>query len=323
VKGGTKRYIFSGIGLALVVVTLCNLTYTRKTYMVIFKKTGVVEEHRIGRMVNGEVDIYLAGEIMQKSYYKNSVLNGWNIIYFPNGEVKRKSYYTNGQPDSTEFYYFDTGEVNTKESFKDGKREGLKLTYYKNGQIEQKLIRKNDKDEGVEYGYYENGKLMYKRYWVNNKLFGDQYFYYENGKVKIYHAYDILGDKFYISHYDESEKLTQNDGYIYSSHIYSKNVNNDSMAVLANGGKYSGIKDLYITFANPPHINTTAIKVVINNKVFKRISFIDSNITAKIVNAFPQKGKYHIVLDGAFLDKSNMVIGKGDVLGKMDIVKTQ
>ena len=320
-KSKTKRYVVLTASLATVIV-LYNLVDIKKVYMVTFHQTGVVGHFNSNGKIDGEVDIYLNGKVVQKTNAKNGILDGWKINYYPSGNIKTKSFYKKGKLDGIEFAYYDAGKIKSKESFKDGKREGPKITYYKNGQIEQSLFRKNDKDEGTEHAYYENGKVKYKRNWVNDKLYGDQYFYYENGKVKIYHTYDILGEKFYLSHYDESGKRSQSDGYEFSSNIYSKSIGNDSSIVLENNKKYTGIQDLYVTLANPPHAYTPAIKVVINNKLFKNIAFIGNN-TAKIVNAFPKKGKYHIVLDGAFLDKSNMVIGDGDLVGKFTIVRSQ
>lgn len=318
-----RRNVIFAVGLlGVLLLVLYSLVDLKKVYMVTFRQSGMVGHFNSNGKIDGEVDVYLNGKVVQKTNVKNGLLNGWKVDYYPSGNIKTKSFYEKGKLYGIEFIYYDSGKIKSKESFRDGKREGPKITYYKNGQIEQNLFRKNDKDEGTEHAYYENGKLMYKRNWVNNKLYGDQYFYHENGKVKIYHAYDILGEKFYLSHYDESEKLYQSDGYEFSRNIYSKNISNDSSIVLKDNEKYNGIQDLYITLAYPPHACAQAFTVVINNKHFKNLVLIDNN-TAKIVNAFPKKGEYHIVLDGAFLDNSNKVIGDSDLIGKITIIRSQ
>lgn len=285
-------------------------------YMTAFNESGVLVYN--GKGEEKEV-IYKNGEIVRQENFKNGLLDGWRIDYYANGSIKTKSFYKNGKLDGIQFSYYDSGKIQKKESFKDGKHEGFKVDYYQNGQIKQSSFQKSDSLEGAEHAYYENGRLKFKGYWINNKFYGSQYIYYENGKVKIYHAYDIVGEKFYLSHYDDSGKLTQSDGYVLSSNIYSKTLGNDSAIILKDNGIYKNIQDLYLNVANPPLANA-GIKVIINNKKFKKIDLTDDN-TVKIVNAFPNKGKYKIVLEGGFLDNSNIIIDDSDVIGTFIIIK--
>jgi len=271
--------------------------------MVLFQKTGIVAHHNSKGEIDGELDLYINGDIVRTAHYKDGVFDGLKITYYTNGVIKTKSFYKKGNVEGFELNYYEDEKIKSKVSFKAGEREGPEITYYQNGQIEHRLFRKNDKIEGIEQGYFDDGRLMYKRNWVNNKLYGDEYFYYEDGKVKIYHTYDISGDKFYISHYDESGKRTQSDGDTFGIHTYSRDVTCDSLIVLENYKSYRTIHDFYITVANPPD-SSMAVKIIINNKLAK-LTFPDRN-TAKVVNAFPKKGTYHISVDAAFFDKSNI-----------------
>lgn len=298
------RYFMLIIILSSVIIfILSNLLGIRKIYMTLFHKTGVVGSFNANHKLEGVVDVYTSGNLTQEANFKNGLLYGWKLLYYPNGVLKGKAFYKNDNIQGIAYYYYEDGKIKSKESFKDGKYDGPKLLYYTNGQIEQNLIRKNGKDEGLEHGYYKDGKLMYTRNWINDKQYGDQIFYFQNGRVKIYHTYDILGAKFYLSHYNETGKNFQTEGRPVSHNIYSKDIDRDSSILLEDNKTYKNIRDLYITYANPPN-RQTVIQISINGKIKSNLLFIDNN-TAKIVAAFPQKGVYNIRISGGFIDNKN------------------
>src|SRR3569833_531498 len=305
-KYKTELYLIliAGLSIAVLVLVFFNWFELEEAYMRIFQKTGFLYHHKGRGKTDVEVEIYKDGDLISTAQYKDGFRDGLEVVYYTNGIIETKSFYKKGKLDGVESDYYEDGRIRSKEFFKNGKREGPKITYYENGQIEQSLVRKNDKDEGIERAYYDSGKLKYTRNWVHGKIYGNFYVYYEDGKVKIYHTYDILGDKFYISHYDESGKRTQSDGYIASDHTYSQDVTGDSALVLENNKSYSAIRDFYITVANPPD-SSTCVRIVINNKRCRHLTFPDNN-TAQVVNAFPQKGIYHISVDAVHHNKSNV-----------------
>ncbi|HEY2583946.1 MAG TPA: hypothetical protein VGI43_19210, partial [Mucilaginibacter sp.] len=141
--------------------------------------------------------------------------------------------------------------------------------------------------------------------WINDKPCGELKYYDENKKLSVYHTYDILGDKFYLSHYDPSGKVSKSDGYVFSDHTYTHDTDNDSTELLKTGKTYKSIKDLYVTVANPPQ-STTEIQIMINNKLRQDLIFPDDN-TIIIKNAFNSKGLYKISIDGFFVEKSHAV----------------
>ncbi len=303
----TKYKVLIVLLISLIIalkLVIYNFTFLKKTYIVIFHKSGVIAHFNSNGKLDGEVDTYVNGKITQKANLKNGLFDGWTADYYPNGVIKDMSYFKNNKIEGVEFNYYNSGKIKSKESFVDGKYEGPKIAYYQNGQIEQRSFRKNDKVNGTEYAYYEDGNLKYTRNWVDDKPYGDFYYYYDTigKKVKFYHAYDVLGDKFYLDRYDKS----RSEGFVFSSNIYSKD--KDSVIVLANNGKYKSIRDLFIDLANPPYIST-AIKLTINDKLCKDLNFINNNNnnTVKITNAFLNKGIYKLVIDGRFVDKSNMI----------------
>ena len=302
----TNLHIVLLASLPIVVLVLISLNWfqVQKAYMRIFQKTGFLFHHNGKGKRDGEIYIYSDGDLISTAEYKDGFRDGLEVIYYTNGFIETRSFYKKGNLDGVEINYFDDGKIKAKESFKAGKREGPKITYYQNGQVEQRLFRKNGKDEGIEQDYYDDGKLRCKRNWRNGKLYGNEYVYYDDGKVKIYHTYDISGAKFYISHYDESGKRTQSDGETFGIHTFSRDKTDDSVVMLENHKPYSGIRDFYITVANPPD-SSIGVKIVINNKRCRQLAFPDDN-AVEVVNAFPQKGTYHISVDVAQLIKPNV-----------------
>jgi hypothetical protein len=264
------------------VLLITEFNLLKKFYIVAFHQSGIIGHSDRKGEFDGEVDSYL---------------NGWRIDYYANGVIKNKYYFKNGKIDGVAYTYYPDKKIEDQTTYKEGKFDGSKTRYFENGKVENKSFRKNDKVEGAEHGYYEDGILKYSRYWVNNNPYGDLYYYYDrlNEKVKFYHAYDVLGNKFYLNRYDAS----RSEGYVFSNNIYSKE--NDSSIVLKDNNKYRFINDLFITVANPPHA-TTEIRVVINGKLCKNLMLVDNNNTVKISNAFLSKGIYNIVIDGVFLD---------------------
>jgi antitoxin component YwqK of YwqJK toxin-antitoxin module len=300
-KQKNKNYFIWAISMLIILAILfTNFDYFKKQYLVTFHKSGTISHFNGSGKLNGEVDTYLNGNISRKANFKNGLFDGWTANYYPNGVIMNKYFYRNNIIDSIAFDYYNKGKIKSKESFKNGKFEGPKITYYPNGQIEQRLFRKNNKDEGMENSYYEGGHLKYTRNWVNDNPYGDFYYYYENKTAKIYHSYDILGDKFYLCEYDQSGKVLKSDGYVFSPHTYT--VDEDSTKVLLNGNTYKSIKDLYITVANPPQY-TPEILIIINKKKCQDLIFPNHN-TVLVKNAFIDKGVYNITIDGIFVGKS-------------------
>jgi antitoxin component YwqK of YwqJK toxin-antitoxin module len=281
---------------------------------VALNKSGTIGHFNANGKLDGEADTYLNGKISRKARLKNGLFDGWMIDYYINGATKASTFYKNDKIDSIKINYYNTGEIKTKEYFKDGRYDGPKIMYYKNGEIEQKSLRKNNNVEGMEYAYYQDGHLKYERNWVNDKPYGDFYYYYENKTINVYHAYDILGDKFYLCRYDQSGKVYRSEGYVFSSHTYTKE--EGSIQVLRNNDKYISIKDFYITVANPPQ-STTEIQIKINKKLRQDLIFPDQN-TVMIKNAFDHKGSYNIAIEGIFVGKSGVI---DHTTGDLTIIK--
>ena len=233
---------------------------------------------------------YEDGKINFTRNWLNNELSGYGYTYYESGVIEVKSFFKDGNKQGIEYTYYPDRKIKFEESFKDDETDGPRTMYYENGQIEQKLVRKNGKDEGTEHGYYEDGKLRYTRNWVDDHLYGGAFYYYKNKQIETYHAYGITGDKFYLSWYDSTGKVTKEQGNVLSLKAFTKF--NDSTEVLMVDSSYKSIRDLFVTLANPPKYSTS-VMIVINNKLKKKITFPDRN-TVFVKNAFVKNGFYDI-----------------------------
>jgi antitoxin component YwqK of YwqJK toxin-antitoxin module len=293
-----KLYLILSLSLvAVLIIVFYNLIDLKKFYLVAFHKSGVIGHFNSNGQIVGGFDVYINGKVVQNATVKYGIFDSWNVDRYPNGNVKTISFYNDGELDGIEFNYYNDGKIKREEAFNDGDREGPDTWYYENGQIERSLTYKNNKAEGLEHAYYKDGNLNYTRNWVDDRPYGDLYFYDDNANKKIlfYHAYDILGVKFYLNRYDES----RTDGYVFSSNIYSKD--KDSVIVLKDNNSYKSISDLYVTIANPESASAQ-ILMFINNKRYRDFDLIDRN-TVKAGNVFLKKGIYDIIINGRFVNK--------------------
>lgn len=86
------------------------------------------------------------GNITEKAFYINGVLEGKKMVY-NRTRVKEESEYVNGKLDGTRKLYYDNGKLQEEGSFKAGQRDGV-TTWY-------------DQEENPKFAYeYENGKKV-------------------------------------------------------------------------------------------------------------------------------------------------------------------
>ena len=310
-------YFISIIAITITIISIfiaIEFTSIQKKYMVAFHKSGLVGAYYKYGKLSGEIELYENGIITRKATFKNGLINGWAIYYYPNGLVKRKYFAKNDIKDGIEYSYFEDGKINIKRTYKDGKKEGSEIIYYRNGKVDRTLFYKNNKANGIEHAYYEDGNLKYTRNWLNSKPYGDFYYYFKNKIISLYQTYDILGNKFYLIRYDSLGNATKKLGYMFSAHPFSKI--KDSTILLQTGHTYKSINDFYITIAHPPEV-TGKITILINNNDRADFILLDKN-TNYIKNAFDHNGTYHIKIVVSFISDD---LSSDKTLGELTIKK--
>jgi len=99
------------------------------------------------------------GSIVMKEDYKNGMLDGKSILFFPG----------KNQPDEITNYVQDV-------------KEGPYLKYFPDGKIMTKGTYKNDRLEGDFNVYYDNGKTEIKGYYKNGIQIGNWQYFNEKGE---------------------------------------------------------------------------------------------------------------------------------------------
>ena len=293
-------YFLSIIAVSIAIISIfmaTEFTFIQKKYMIAFHRSGLVGTYYKNGKLNGEIELYENGKITRKATFKNGLINGWAIYYYPNGLVKRKYFAKNDIKDGIEYSYFEDGKINIKRTYKDGKKEGSEIIYYRNGKVDRTLFYKNNNANGIEHAYYEDGNLKYTRNWLNSKPYGDFYYYFKNKIISLYQTYDILGNRFYLIRYDSFGNVTKRLGYMFSAQTYTKV--KDSIILLQTRHTYKSINDLYVTIAHPPEV-TGKITILINNNDRADFILLDKN-TNYIKKAFDHKGTYHIEILVSFI----------------------
>jgi hypothetical protein len=84
-----------------------------------------------------------------KAFFKNNVLHGELIGYWPNGKVKAQLNFTDGLKDGPAAYFDMDGRTKYKMTYKDDFLEGEVLEFYRNGRIMKKLEFKSGEMHGL------------------------------------------------------------------------------------------------------------------------------------------------------------------------------
>ncbi|MBB5646541.1 toxin-antitoxin system YwqK family antitoxin [Pedobacter cryoconitis] len=192
-----------------------------------------------------------------------------------------------------------------------GIKQGWEIMYYENGKIKSKTFFVDGQPSGKGYLYNNNGKLAYSGYYMDGKPYGGWYNYYDNGHKKKYLLYDINKKISFSIDYDieGNLKLKEMNGLVVSPDFYSINSKNKAVTPLgyqlSASRVFTDVNDLYITVANPEKARLS-ITVKINQSQYKFLKVVNS--TVKISNAFPEKGKYRILIESNLYDINNKII---------------
>ena len=102
--------------------------------------------------------------------YKNNVLDGKLLIYYPTGILMEET------------EYYENGKIR-ENSFKiNGLYDSLFIGYYKDyndGDVQNKCFYKNGLLDSIFIGYYPNGNVKVESYYVNDKVNGQYVVYFD------------------------------------------------------------------------------------------------------------------------------------------------
>ncbi|MET1258136.1 hypothetical protein ABV409_02285 [Flagellimonas sp. DF-77] len=127
------------------------------------------------------------GERSETVVYEDGVLNGPNLVYFPNGRLKISANYANDQLDGEYRYYSDKGALLQRKYFKNGALDGPYRAYHKVGepllQTEAEYVAGDIKDTYNEY--FATGSPRSVINFSDGQAHGPELKYYSNGAVEL------------------------------------------------------------------------------------------------------------------------------------------
>lgn len=163
-------------------------------------------------------DWYDDGRLAQECFFKDGVLHGECVCWFPNGNLEFKGSYDHGLKHGLHQTWFDTGNLKYEYNYKDDHLHGEVIEYYFNGNMRKRANYNMHKLDGDYYEWYHTGKPSCVAHYKNGEKHGEYRSYHGNG-VLMEESYFMFGKEHgQLKRYDESANLIFNrcyrNGYI-------------------------------------------------------------------------------------------------------------
>lgn len=98
--------------------------------------------------------------IKAKRTYKEGIMNGITMIYYPDGTLNKKGMYKNGEYHGKWEGWFQDGTKSFEINHSEGKLDGEYITYYANGEIKEKGTYKANSKSGSWQYFDKRGNLV-------------------------------------------------------------------------------------------------------------------------------------------------------------------
>lgn len=177
-------------------------TVQGKLYLAIFYELGYLKKEILydtleqvrqeALFENGSGDLiskYKNGKTDLKFTFKNGMVQGTKIFYFPNGTVKTAKNYENDELSGESKFYFPNGKLRLVQNFVDGDLHGKQIEYYDDGTVMSENDYSYGKREGKSIYYYPNKKVEREYNYKNGETVGKANIYDETGELIIERNY--------------------------------------------------------------------------------------------------------------------------------------
>ncbi len=125
------------------------------------------------KILHGEYIRYNTdGGIRERSNYRNGVLEGTRILYYPSGQKEIEETYKQGIFHGPYFNFHENGLPSLEANYNNGVMEGHLKRYYPSGKILEVVTMQDNIENGPFKEYYENGNIE----WEGRYLNGDNEF---------------------------------------------------------------------------------------------------------------------------------------------------
>jgi antitoxin component YwqK of YwqJK toxin-antitoxin module len=106
---------------------------------------------------------------------KDSILNGWTKVYYPNGNLEYTAFFVNEKIEGELTRYFESGQVKTIEHYSNHKMHGQSIAFFENGKKKVLGYFYHGLQVGRYYEFYDN---------ENNSVKLDSYWYIHGNKSR-------------------------------------------------------------------------------------------------------------------------------------------
>ena len=127
-------------------------------------------------------EYYDNGNKKELRAYKEGLLNGQLLFYYPNSLLKEKINYKNNKKEGKHYSYYENGNKESLGHHKAGKREGKWKWWHENGQLRMESNFKANKYYGVCNVYTDDGTFLGGAQIIEGS--GSWEMWYENGSRK-------------------------------------------------------------------------------------------------------------------------------------------
>lgn len=149
------------------------------------------------------------GNISQKGYFENNIVNDSLISYYSDGQIKSLGIYKSGKLNDTYREYFPNGSIAGSASYQNGELNGTLIKYKSPEQIDYKVEFKNGEMNGLYEFYSSNNTLFNKGNTKNGYKNGlCQDYYYEGELRRVYTVQDKKLEGNYIEYTKEGDTLS-------------------------------------------------------------------------------------------------------------------
>jgi len=153
-------------------------------------------------ILDGEVrQFYPSGKIINKTFFRDGIRIGKNIVYYENTNIKiEENYNSNGRLEGEFKEYFEDGSLKKVGQYNDGNKYGLWKEFRKDGVLYELNNYKSDLLDGEQKVFHPNEQLalvgfakegVYVNDWIYLDLNGDTL------KIETYKLGEVINTKVY------------------------------------------------------------------------------------------------------------------------------
>jgi antitoxin component YwqK of YwqJK toxin-antitoxin module/Tfp pilus assembly protein PilF len=133
---------------------------------------------------------YPNGKTQWKINYKNSMMQGDLLSYYPNGKVLVTKTYVDDEPNGPVKFYYPSGQLKQESNFVNGNLHGNVIDYYEDGNIKSKFEYQYGAESGKTTFYYPNKQVQTEYSYKNDRLHGPTKYYSESGDLIVQKNFD-------------------------------------------------------------------------------------------------------------------------------------